>query len=175
MLLKVSTELEDGSFLELVEALEKCPSISDINNINEIIDLLSNDIKTKIARHNTTRRYVTNILKTFACFPDKFDLLLDAINFYEQNSDYYKNLLRVVTNIAIKQQDLYFQSTEKTIFIQEIDSNLDTNQNIFDHLWSELCYFLDEIEWKTVWQACSQVEDINENKDKKIFKKFMFY
>lgn len=157
MLVKIPINFDDDGFLELVQALEECPSVNDIDNLNEIIDLLNNDIKIKIERSKNIRRLIRNILKTFGGFPDKFDSFIDAINFYEQDSAYYLNLLQIVKTIAEQQQVSSIELTKGPNIFEEIEFDLEKGSELFENLWSELCLILEGIDWKNIWNACSQI------------------
>lgn len=167
MLLSVPIKPNDFGFKELIKALEDCPSIQDTQKRKDVIGFLE-EIGKQVEERSTMRESLCSILKVLSGFPDKFDLLLEAINFYEQNNEYYKKLLKVVIEIAGNQQ----QELEKIIeqsFSENIDSVLGTDSSKieanFEDNWSSLYPILEDIDWVDIWNACDQVFKLNKSND----------
>ncbi|MCC0179831.1 hypothetical protein I4641_23105 [Waterburya agarophytonicola K14] len=166
------TNLTDRDFKILIEALENCPSIQDPQSRNEIIDLLG-DLARPVKKINALRGSILSILKVLSGFPNQFDLLLEAINFYEENSDYYQNLLKVVKQIAINQQK---QENNKSLS-GEFESELEINKNFIEpsveNIWKALCLILNEVKWQDIWDACKNIKELTKD-DKKYLKSLCF-
>jgi hypothetical protein len=98
MLLSVPTKPSDQGFNQLIESLEKCPSIQDPQKRKDIIGFLS--VKG-VEERSDMRSSLLAILQTLSGFSDKFDSLIDGINYYEQNSSFYKTL-KALPNLSCK-------------------------------------------------------------------------
>jgi hypothetical protein len=74
-----------------------------------------------------------SILKALSGFPDRFDELIDAINFYEQNNSYFQNLIQVVSDLDRQQQEARNNSKEEIALFDvklQNNDNLQNNYNI---------------------------------------------
>lgn len=161
MLLSVPTKPSDQGFNELIEALENCPSIRDTQNRRDVIGFL-HDIGKQVEERNTVRDSVLSILKALSGFPDRFDELIDAINFYEQNNSYFQNLIQVVSDLARQQQEARNNSKEEIALFDVKLQNNDCDET-FESLWTDLQSILNTIDWKNIWKACSEIKEINKN------------
>ena len=171
MLLRVPIKPNDLGFNELIEALENCPSIRDTQNRRDVIGFL-HDIGKQVEERNTVRDSVLSILKALSGFPDRFDELIDAINFYEQNNSYFQNLIQVVSDLARQQQEARNNSKEEIALFDVKLQNNDCDET-FESLWTDLQSILNTIDWKNIWKACSEIKEINKN-DKICIKNFCF-
>ncbi|MDB9371051.1 hypothetical protein PN456_19220 [Nodularia spumigena CS-586/05] len=177
MLLSVPIKPKDKGFNELINALENCPSVKDPQKRKDIIDFLD-DIGKQVNERNDLRASVISILKALNGFPNRFDELIDAINCYEQNNNYYAILIKVVSDIATEQQKLKCRPTKKMITLFEekgVESENTGYDDVFTSLWSELCSILNEIDWKYIWEGCSKIKEINKNEDDKIYIKSLCF
>jgi len=161
MLLRVPIKPNDLGFNELIEALENCPSIRDTQNRRDVIGFL-HDIGKQVEERNTVRDSVLSILKALSGFPDRFDELIDAINFYEQNNSYFQNLIQVVSDLARQQQEARNNSKEEIALFDVKLQNNDCDET-FESLWTDLQSILNTIDWKNIWKACSEIKEINKN------------
>lgn len=162
MLLTVPIKPNDLGFQELIEALENCPSIQDPQKRKDVIGFLD-DIGKQVEERNTVRASVLSILKAFSGFPDQFDKLIDAIEFYDRKNDYYNNLIKVVGDLAGQQQEARNKSNKKITLFEDVGLQNSDRNEVFESLWSELQSILDRIDWKDIWKACSEIEEINKN------------
>jgi hypothetical protein len=161
MLLRVPIKPNDLGFNELIEALENCPSIRDTQMRKDVIGFL-HDIGKQVEERNTVRDSVLSILKALSGFPDRFDELIDAINFYEQNNSYFQNLIQVVSDLARQQQEARNNSKEEIALFDVKLQNNDCDET-FESLWTDLQSILNTIDWKNIWKACSEIKEINKN------------
>lgn len=172
MLLTVPIKPNDLGFKELIEALENCPSIKDTQKRKDVIGFLD-DIGKQVEERNDIRSSLNSILKALSGFPDRFDELINAINFYEQNNDYFQNLIKVVSDLARQQQEARNKSNKKITLFEDVELQNSDCDEVFESLWSELHSILDIIDWKNIWTACSEIEEINKN-DKVYIKSLCF-
>ena len=172
MLLTVPIKPNDLGFKELIEALENCPSIKDTQKRKDVIGFLD-DIGKQVEERNDIRSSLNSILKALSGFPDRFDELINAINFYEQNNDYFQNLIKVVSDLARQQQEARNKSNKKITLFEDVELQNSDRDEVFESLWSELHSILDIIDWKNIWTACSEIEEINKN-DKVYIKSLCF-
>lgn len=175
MLLSVPIKLNDPGFEELIKALENCPSIKKPQDRKDIIDCLDDNISKQVEERNTVRASVITILKAFSGFPGRFDELIDAINIYEQDSDYVKNLIKVVSDIAKKQQESKNKLTETITLFADVEFKKSDRDETFETLWLELCSIFGTIDWKDIWEACSKIKEINKNEDDKVYIKSLCF
>ncbi|MFM6511551.1 MAG: hypothetical protein ACKPH4_08385 [Microcystis panniformis] len=175
MLLSVPTKPSDQGFNQLIDALEKCPSIQDPQKRKDIIGFLS--VKG-VEERSDMRSSLLGILKALSGFIDKFCELIDGINFYEEDSVYYDSLIAVISDIAKQQQQQKMSQSLKTITLFDNENIELPNNNcdeLFDYLWSRICPILDEIDWKDIWKACSKIEEINKNENDKVYIKSLCF
>ena len=175
MLMSVPTRPNDEGFDQLINALEKCPSIQDPQKRKDIISFLS--VKG-VEERGDTRSSLLAILQTLSGFSDKFDSLIDGINYYEQNSSFYKTLNAVILNIAIKQQEDYYKKMSQSsqrITCFDIELQNSDRDEVFESLWSKLRSILNTIDWKDIWKACSKIEEINKHEDDKVYIKSLCF
>jgi hypothetical protein len=162
MLLTVPIKPNDLGFNELIEALENCPSIQDPQMRKDVIGFFP-DIGKQVEERNTVRASVLSILKAFSGYPDRFDELIGAIDYYEQNNGYFKTLIQVVRGLARQQQQEEARNkSNKTSTCFEDDVELKNNDcdETFESLWSELYLILSTIiDWKDIWKACCKIEN----------------
>ena len=80
--------------LELVRALVACSNIHDEEVRNYLVDHLPAEVKLKIQQSNVPSVHLANIAD--AClehqYPKIFDLLMEAVLIFEDNTDAFKNL-----------------------------------------------------------------------------------
>jgi hypothetical protein len=172
MLLRVPIKPNDLGFNELIKALENCPSMEDPQKRKDVIGFLD-DIGKQVEERNDIRSSLNSILKALSGFPDRFDDLIDAINFYEQNNSYFQNLVKVVGDLARQQQEARNKPNKKITLFEDVELQNSDRDETFESLWSELCSILDTIDWKDIWEACSRIEEINKN-DKVYIKSLCF-
>ena len=86
---------------ELVEALLACPSISDRNKRDTVINDLPGNIKNNIQRDNADKFDVTNIVNACSNYPGGIDELIDCIEGYEGDSDSVQKVKAVWTRISL--------------------------------------------------------------------------
>jgi hypothetical protein len=175
MLLNVPIKLNDLGFQELIEALENCPAIRDPQNRKDIIGLLDNNISNQVKEQNTVRASVISILKAFSGFPDRFDELIEAINVYEQNNNYFNNLIEVVSDLARQQQEAKNKSNKTITLFEDVELKNSDRDETFESLWSKLCLILDTIDWKNIWEACSNIKQIIKNEGEKVYIKSLCF
>ena len=173
MLLSVPIKLTDRNFSVLSDALANCPILQEPKGRNNVVKLLDENFTQKVEESSTLPEYILSILKVLSGMPDKFDQLLAAINYFERDSNYYRNLLKVVKEIAINQQ----QQENKKSLSGEFESELGINKNFiepsFKNNWDALCLILNEVEWQDIWDACENIRELNEN-DTKYLKSLCF-
>lgn len=174
MLLSVPIKPNEPRFYELIDALEKCPSIKDPQTRRDIIGFLDDNISKQVEERNAIRASVISILKAFKGFPDRFDELINAIEIYDKNNQYFNNLIKIVSDIARQQQDLNNKSTETITLFENLELSNNSDE-IFEILWSELCSILDTIDWKYIWDACIKIKEINKNEDNKVYLKSLCF
>jgi hypothetical protein len=159
MLLSVPIKPNDPGFEELIKALENCPSIEDPQKRKDIVGFLDDEIRNQVEERGSVRASVISILKAFSGFPDQFDKLINAIDFYEQGNIYLKKIIEVVRDIARQQQESKNRPTETITIFGDVEFKNDRDET-FETLWSELCSILGTIDWKDIWEACSKIKEI---------------
>lgn len=175
MLLNVPIKPKELGFNELIEALEKCPSIKDPQIRRDVISFLDNNIGKQVEERNTVRSSVISILKAFSGFSDRFDELIDAIKIYDKGNNYFNNLINVVSDIAKQQQELKNTLTGEITLFGDTELNNNNCDETFENLWLELCSLLDTIDWKDIWEGCLKIKEITKNeKDKHYIKSLCF-
>ncbi len=172
MLLNVPIKPNDSGFKELIDALEKCPSITEPKKRRDIIGFLD-DIGKQVEERDTVRASVISILKALSGFPSRFDELIDAIGFYDQDNEYFNNLIEVVSDIATQQQDLENKSNKVISLFENFELN--NSDETFESLWSDLCSILDRIDWENIWHACIKIKEINKSEYKKNYIKSLCF
>ncbi|MCA2686793.1 MAG: hypothetical protein IM504_06695 [Microcystis sp. M038S2] len=159
MLLTVPIKPNDLGFNELIEALENCPSIQDPQMRKDVIDFFP-DIGKQVEERNTVRASVLSILKAFSGYPDRFDELIGAIDYYEQNNGYFKTLIQVVRDLARQQQEARNKSNKTSTLFEDVELKNNDCDETFESLWSELYLILSTIiDWKDIWKACCKIEN----------------
>jgi hypothetical protein len=138
MLLTVPIKPNDLGFNELIEALENCPSIQDPQMRKDVIGFFP-DIGKQVEERNTVRASVLSILKAFSGYPDRFDELIGAIDYYEQNNGYFKTLIQVVRGLARQQQQDLTTDMGVRQFNAQIDNtagaaNAEATRNYYNEL-----------------------------------------
>ena len=71
---------------ELVEALLACPSMSNQDSRQTVVDDLPDQIKVNVKRHETARLHLTSIIKTCLNYPDGIKRLIEIVRYYEGES-----------------------------------------------------------------------------------------
>ena len=173
MLLSIPIKLTDRNFSVLSDALGNCPILQKPKGRNNVVKLLDDNVVQKVEESSTLSEYILSILNVFSGMPDEFDQLLEAINFFERDSNYYQNLLKVVKQIAINQQH-----QENNKFLSgECESVFEINKNFiepsFKNNWDALCLILNEVEWQDIWDACKNIRELAKD-DKKYLKSLCF-
>ncbi|TRV45060.1 MAG: hypothetical protein EWV53_05845 [Microcystis panniformis Mp_MB_F_20051200_S9] len=173
MLLTVPIKPNDLGFKELIQALENCPSIQDPQKRKNVIGFLD-DIGKQVEERNTVHESVLSILKAFSGYPDRFDELINAIDFYEQNNSYFQNLFQVVSALARQQQEARNNSKEE-IALFDVKLQNSERDETFESLWSELCSILKIIDWKNICKACYKIKEINKNCEDSVYIKSLCF
>ncbi len=75
-----------NEFLNIVDALLKCPSIQNTDTRSDIINLLPDDISNNIDYRSSARPHVMSIVKTCQNYEDGLEKLLEVLRTYEGNS-----------------------------------------------------------------------------------------
>ena len=159
MLLTVPIKPNDLGFNELIEALENCPSIRDTQMRKDVIGFFP-DIGKQVEERNIVRASVLSILKAFSGYPDRFDELIGAIDYYEQNNGYFKTLIQVVRDLARQQQEARNKSNKTSTLFEDVELKNNDCDETFESLWSELYLILSTIiDWKDIWKACCKIEN----------------
>ncbi|NCR89155.1 MAG: hypothetical protein GPJ14_08740 [Microcystis aeruginosa G11-01] len=159
MLLTVPIKPNDLGFNELIKVLENCPSIRDTQKRKDVIGFLD-DIGKQVEERNTVRASVLSILKAFSGYPDRFDELIGAIDYYEQNNGYFKTLIQVVRDLARQQQEARNKSNKTSTLFEDVELKNNDCDETFESLWSELYLILSTIiDWKDIWKACCKIEN----------------
>jgi hypothetical protein len=165
MLLEIPIRVSEFGSKELFNALIACSVIQDSQRRRQLINLLDKSIANNIGSTDSPNDTVISILEAFRGFPNKIDELLEAIKRLDSESTEYKNLYKVIFEIAIRQQKQNIESvsTHTPTTFEELKIGLNDRDETFESLWSKICPILDEIDWKYIWEACCKIENFIKN------------
>lgn len=90
---------------QLVNELLKCAAIMDSENRHTITTMLPFDIRNAIRYHSSAKVHVFNIVSACQNFPNGLDKLIEAVEFFERNSDQFKEVKALLRRSSITPVD----------------------------------------------------------------------
>jgi hypothetical protein len=84
--------LTNEDLLHLVDLLLKCPSIQDTDIRNDVLTFLEDKARDAIARRDTARADVVNIVRACNNYPGQLAALIEGVQCYDEGTSQFKAL-----------------------------------------------------------------------------------